>query len=152
MDGTETATVFAELYPEVYRRMYRRRDPRKPRPSGEALAMLQHLRDSGPLTVTEAARHFDRSQAAISERVERMIGRGLLARIEDERDRRRHFLWLTRKGEDLLRAESQVLSTDLVRRATARMDAADRVALIRGMRALLDASREDARQEREEKP
>ncbi len=150
MDATETAREFAELYPTVYRRMYRRRDPRESRPGGEALAMLQHLRDCGPLTVTEAARHFDRSQSAISERIERMVARGLLLRIEDERDRRRHFVWLSEKGEELLRVEREVLSPELLARATQGMTADDRAALIKGMRALVDSSRREASQTDEE--
>ncbi len=146
MDAQEVSQTFCELFPAVYRHMYRRRDPRGYRPSGETLAMLQHLADSGPLTIGEAARHFDRSQASVSERVERLIGRGLLARIPDERDRRRHFVWLTETGQELLRTEREVLSGDLVGRAVQRMTDADRDALITGMRALLAASRAAAQQ------
>ncbi len=150
MDATETAKTFAELYSAIYWHAYRRRDPREQRPSGEALAMLQHLRDSGPLTVTEAARHFDRSQAAISERIERMLERGLVERIQDERDRRRHFVWLTEAGEKLLRVELEILSGELLVRAARRMQATDRAALIQGMRALSEAAREVAQQHRKE--
>ncbi len=141
MKTTETARHFVELYAETYRYLYRRRDPRAKRISGEALAMLQHLRDSGPLTVTEAKRHFNRSQAAISERIERLIKRDLIERIQDERDRRRHFIWLTEKGEELLAVELEVLSGELVRGAIEQMKPAERRELIRGLEALLRASR-----------
>lgn len=141
MNARDEARAFAELFPAVYRHCYRRRDPREHRPSGESLAMLQHLIDSGPLTITEAARHFDRSQAAISERIERLLERGLVARLPDERDRRRHFVWVSEAGEQLVRREAEVLSSELLEQAFERMDAAHRDDLNRGMRALLAAAR-----------
>ncbi len=137
--------MFGDLYAEAYRHLHRRRDPRQRRPSGETLALLQHLRDTGPLTVTEAARHFDRSQSAMSERIERLLRRGLLDRVRDERDRRRHFIWLTAAAEELLRDERDVLSRKLLLRAARRMGSADRAALLRGMRALIAAAGADAR-------
>lgn len=145
MDAKRAASEFGRLYADVYRHLHRRRDPRAHRPSGETLALLQHLRDTGPLTVTEAARHFDRSQSAMSERMERMLERGLLARLRDERDRRRHLLWLTPDAERLLREETEVLSSELLGRAAQRMNKADRQALVRGMRGLLDAAKREAR-------
>ena len=148
MDARSTAARFAVLFPVLYGQFYNRRDPRAHRPSGEALAMLEHLRDSGPLTVTEAARHFDRSQAAISERIARLLERGLVERLPDERDQRRHFVWLTEAGEQVLRQEREILSRNLVERATRQMVAADRDALLRGIEALLDASRADAHERR----
>ncbi len=102
--------------------------------------MLQHLADSGPLTVTEAARHFDRSQATISERIERLLKRGLITRLADERDRRRHFVWISAEGEDLIRREADVLSTDLLEGALARLDSTQRFTLIDGLQALLAAA------------
>jgi DNA-binding MarR family transcriptional regulator len=150
MDARQTADRFAELYTAIYRHTYRRRDPREQRISGESLAMLQHLRDSGPLTVSEAARHFDRSQAAISERIERLIERGLVTRVPDERDRRRHLIWLSEAGEELLSLEREVLSSELLVRATKLMSVADRKALIEGMRALIAASVAAERQRRKE--
>jgi len=140
MDASRMAKHFGQLYAEAYRWFHRRRDPRTRRPSGEALALLQHLRDAGPLTVTEAARHFARSQAAMSGRFERLLRRGLLERAEDARDRRRHIVWLTPGAEELLRVESEVLSSGLLAKAARRMKATDRAALVRGMRALLAAA------------
>ncbi len=148
MDATEAAHAFTELYPAVYRHTYRRRDPRAFHPGREALAMLEHLADTGPLTVTEAARHLDRSQSATSERIERLIERGLLARIPDERDRRRHLVWLTEAGLALHREEREVLSRELVQGALERMKPADRNQLIHTMRSLVAACREHAQQRR----
>lgn len=144
MEPRETAEAFAKLFPEVYRLSCRRRDPRAPRVSGESLAVLQHLADSGPLTVTEAARHFDRSQASISERFARMLERGWLTRVTDDRDRRRHLVWLSEAGEEQLRVESSILSDELLLRATRGMPADDRAALVRGMEALIESARSGA--------
>lgn len=142
MNARDAAHSFGELFSEVYRRIYRRRDPRQPRPSGESLAMLQHLRDSGPLTVGEAALHFDRSQASISERFERLLEAGLVLRLVDERDRRRHLVWLTPAGEELLHRETRVLSPELLERALEQLRPVRREELLRGMRALIDTTLE----------
>lgn len=144
MDAPDAAHAFGTLFPEVYRHFYRRRDPREARTSGEALALLQHLQDSGPLTIGEAARHFDRSQASISERVERLIEQGLVTRLADERDRRRHLVWISAAGEALVAREAQVLSDELLERAFARLDAAVRAELVEGLRALLTTTRDAA--------
>ena len=72
------------MFPETYRCFYRRQDPRKWRPSPETIAVLEHLAVSGPLTVTEAARHFDRSQSAMSEMFDRIIALDLLKRMAVE--------------------------------------------------------------------
>jgi len=148
MDADATAREFTTLVAAVYLHTYRRRDPREARISGEALAMLQHLRDGGPLTVSEAARHFDRAQSSVSERIRRLADRGLVESIRDERDRRRHLVWMTEAGEESLRRELEPFSAELLARAAARMSAADRRSLIRGVRALADAAREAARTRR----
>lgn len=112
--------------------------------------VLQHLAAAGPLTVTEAARHLDRSQAAVSELVARLVRRGLLARMADERDRRRHLVWLTDEGQQFLRTTFQVLSPELLATALARMDDADRERLLGGLSALREAADLAARERREE--
>ncbi len=141
MDPEPTAEQYAELFPAAYRLLHRRRDPRAYSPSGETLAVLHHLADSGPLTIDEAARHFDRSQAAISERIARMTERGLVTRIRDQLDRRRHLVWLSEEGEELLRVEREVLSSAALERSFEEMSADDRRALIQGTRALVEAAR-----------
>jgi hypothetical protein len=65
-DPEGDARVFAGLFPALYLRFHRRRDPRKLRLSSQTWAVLQHLAHSGPLTVGEAASHFDRSQSMVS--------------------------------------------------------------------------------------
>ena len=137
MNAEDAASHFLLLYGEVHRLSYRRRDPRSKSRSGEALAMLQHLRDSGPLTVTEAALHFDRSQAAISERVRSLVADGLVERVPDRRDRRCHLVWITEKGERLLETELDVLSRETITRGMNGMGAKERDRLIETLEALV---------------
>ena len=81
MDDVAAATAeFVGLYADVYDRCYPRRSPREPALSTEGLMLLRHLEGAGPLTVQEAAAHFDRSQAATSEMIERLVRRELLER------------------------------------------------------------------------
>ncbi|MCA8979781.1 MAG: winged helix-turn-helix transcriptional regulator [Planctomycetes bacterium] len=139
MDAIETADAVARLYPEVFHFLYRRRNPRAKRLRPESLALLRHLAATGPLTVMEAARHFDRSQSAISERLERLVKRGLLARIPDERDRRQHLVWLTDEGRDRVEEEGRVLDSARLEAAAGEMSEDDREALTRGLSALVAA-------------
>jgi DNA-binding MarR family transcriptional regulator len=140
MDTGRAADAFAELFSELYLRLYQRMDPRAWRPSQEALLVLGHLASTGPVTITEAARHFDRSQSAVSELVARLVRRGLLATMEDERDRRRHLVWLTDQGLELLRRTHRVLSPELLEAAFDRLDPDEREQLIRILRRLLEAT------------
>lgn len=142
MNVDDAAAEFAELFSELYLRLYQRMDPRVWRPSQEALLVLHHLASTGPLTITEAARHLDRSQAATSELIARLIRRGLLARMADERDRRRHLVWLTDEGHDLLRRTTQVLSPELLKTALDRLSPEDRSQLIQHLRSLQAATDE----------
>lgn len=89
-DLAARAHKLTRLFGRIYLHLHPRRGPGEYRPSGESLAILRHLAVSGPLSISEAAAHFDRSQAATSELVERLIRRGLVARQPAPRDRRRH--------------------------------------------------------------
>ena len=138
MNPDVAAKEFAAIFPEMYRRFHRRVRPTEYQLTNESLAIVQHLADSGPLTVTEAARHMDRSQAAMSEQITRLVERGLLARMQDERDRRRTLVWLTEKGRQTLETARSVLSTKLLVRAFDQISSADRRRLIEAARKLLD--------------
>jgi len=140
MDAKEAAEQFAEMFPQVYRRFHRRVPHTEYRLTSESLAIVQHLADSGPLTVTEAARHMDRSQAAMSELIARLVTRGLLARMPDERDRRRTLIWMTETGRQTLESARSVLSPALVARAIEQMSFADRRRLIEAVQRLLDTN------------
>jgi len=133
---------FAELFPSVYAHFCRRWNVDEYRPSAEAAAILEHLMDSGPLTVTEAARHFGRSQAATSELLDRLRQRELVDRIRDERDQRRHLVWLTGKGRALTAAMRRVLDPARLKTAFAKMTKAERRELLAGMHALMRVARD----------
>ncbi len=101
------------------------------------MGVLLHLADSGPLTVTEAAKHLERSQSAMSEIINRLTARGLLSRVNDERDRRRTLVWLTPAGERVLDEARQVLSPQLLLRAMQRLTPKQRSQLVKLMTDLL---------------
>jgi len=142
-----TSREFADLFPAIYRHFCRRWAPDEYRPSAEAAAILEHLSDTGPLTVTEAARHFERSQAATSELVERLRRRGLIDRIRDERDQRRHLVWLTEEGRAVVADLRRVLDPKLLDPAFSKLTPRERDGLVAGLRALLAAARDTNRKE-----
>ncbi len=138
METRAAAERFAAQFPAVYRRFCRRLAPTQYRPSSEALAILSHLADTGPLAVTEAARHMHRSQAAMSELLQRLVGRGLLARQPEDRDRRRKLLWLTPAGQRLLAEARRVLSEEALAAAFGQLTPRQRRTLVQSVQALLD--------------
>ena len=140
-DAAEAAREFGQLFPAVYLRFHRRDDKRSEMP-GASRAVLQHLSLTGPLTIGEMAKHLSRAQSVVSEIVEHLERAGLLERERDPRDRRRVLVWLTEAGTELLERAREVLSTELLERALARMSSAERRALLGAMRALLDADQE----------
>jgi len=140
MDAESAAAQFAALFPRVYRRFHRRVAHTEYQLTSESLAIVQHLADSGPLTVTEAARHMDRSQAAMSELMARLVARGLLARMPDQRDRRRTLVWLTQAGRDALKTATDVLSPKLLSRALEAMSPIERQRLIEAVGNLLETN------------
>src|SRR5512136_1700587 len=105
----QAAAAFAELFGEVFLRFHRRGAKRSPW-TPQSWAVLQHLEISGPLTVTEAARHMDRAQSVMSEIVEGLVRKGFVSRMRDARDRRRTLVWLTDQGRALMAQERQVLA------------------------------------------
>jgi DNA-binding MarR family transcriptional regulator len=142
---TNEMRVLAEevgrLYPAVYRRFH---VSHQPMPGTDVtprmLGVLHHLAAAGPLTLGELVLHLSLSKAATTELVDRLEARGLVARMHDDRDRRRVFIWLTDDGRARVATHPRVLEDELLAQALARMSAEDRTALVTGMRALLAAS------------
>jgi DNA-binding MarR family transcriptional regulator len=132
------ARTFGRMFEQTYLRFHRR-DERRSALSGTARAVLLHLARTGPLTVTEAARHLDRAQSVVSDIVTQLEAKALLERQIDPDDRRRTLVWLTPEGFDHLERDREVLAIQLLARAFAGMTAAERNALLRGLAALLDA-------------
>ncbi len=133
------AARFAELFPAAYLRFHRRDEPRSEL-GGAARAVLLHLANAGPLTVGEIAQHLDRAQSVVSEIVDHLEAKGLLERMKDKDDRRRTLVWLSDEGFELLERDRDVLSRDLVLRATRAMTDDERAQLVAGMTALLSAA------------
>jgi DNA-binding MarR family transcriptional regulator len=142
MDARQVAREVALLWPAIYLPLHARSEPRtrQYRPTPESLGVLSHLAASGPLTVTEAARHMRRAQSVMSDIVTRLERRGLLERMRDERDRRRVLVWLTSAGNEILARERRVLDEELIGAAVRKMAPADRAQLVAGMRALAKAA------------
>jgi DNA-binding MarR family transcriptional regulator len=134
--ASEEARQFGELFPAVYLRFHRR-DGKRRELSGASRAVLHHLTLSGPLTIGEMAKHLSRAQSVVSEIVDHLERDGLLERMRDPKDRRRTLVWLSERGLVALDREREVLSSELLTRAMARMKPAARLALLSGMRALL---------------
>jgi DNA-binding MarR family transcriptional regulator len=140
----DAQAVIAEvnrLYPAVYRRFQasRQRIPGSD-VTPRMLGMLRHLAEAGPLSVGDQARHHGLSRATATELIDRLEGKGLVARVRDGRDRRRVFVSLTEAGRIRAAAHPEVLSCDGLVRAVEHMNPADRRALIVGLRALLVAA------------
>ena len=140
MSAAKIAKDIARAYSRLYLYFYRRRDPRGYRPSSESIAVMEHLVAAGPLTISEAAAHLDRSQSSMSELVDRLVKRNLLERIQDERDRRRTLVWLSKKGLAMLDEERQVLDLSRLERVVALMSPEQQKCLTEGLRALIAAA------------
>ncbi|MEM9189854.1 MAG: MarR family transcriptional regulator [Myxococcota bacterium] len=139
---------FTHLFGQLYMHLHPRQEKGAFRPSRESMGVLRHLAMSGPLTVKEASLHFHRSQSAMSEMVERLMARGLLARKVDPEDRRRHLVWLTEEGRRTVVQHSQPLSEALVQRAFEQLSTEEREELLRTMRRLHEVVADIARNER----
>ncbi len=147
-DARKAAAALAELFPAIYLRLHARHFKRGHRANSAGIAVLSHLAMTGPLTIGEAALHFERAQSVVSEIVDRLAAAGLVERMRDERDRRRVLVWLTAAGFDELERDRQVLSPEHVLASVKRMKPAARRALVEGMRALIAAADETTRQRR----
>jgi DNA-binding MarR family transcriptional regulator len=134
----DAARAFAELFGATFLRFHRRGPKRSPwTPQG--WAVLQHLDMAGPLTVTEAAQHMDRAQSVMSEIIDGLEAKGLLARMRDTRDRRRTLVWLTDEGRAAMARDREVLCTERLQRAFADLDEPTRADLLRTLRALVES-------------
>ncbi len=141
------AAEFAELFPATYLRFHVRRAKRSEL-TAQSRGVLAHLELSGPLTVTEAARHMNRAQSVMSELLAALERKQWVMRFPDARDRRRTLVWLTETGRERLLADRRVLDTDRLVSALSVMTASERRQLLAGMRALNRSVDSLTRQER----
>jgi DNA-binding MarR family transcriptional regulator len=133
------ADAFCEAFPATYL-AFHRRDGRRNELTNASRAVLQHLAQTGPVSIGDAARHLDRAQSVVSEIVAQLESHGLLEREPDPDNRRRTLVWLTRAGLERLRTDADVLDRELVAEAMAGLGEDTRRGLLDGLEALLAAS------------
>jgi DNA-binding MarR family transcriptional regulator len=145
LTADEAAKRVARLFPEVYRRYHwaqRVKGAELP-VSRRALEVLQHLNASGPLTVGEQAEHLGLRRNSVSELLQRLEAKGLIARIRDERDERRVLVWLTESGRDVVSRIGQVLAPDLLAQTMASLSPDERAVVVRGIELLVSVDLSD---------
>jgi DNA-binding MarR family transcriptional regulator len=141
LTAEQAARRVARAFPEVYRRYHWARQVRGADlpVTRRALEVLQHLSASGPLTVGEQAEHLGLRRNSVSELLRRLEGKGLVARVRDERDERRVLVWLTEAGRDVVSRVGQVLAPDLLAGTMATLSPAERAVVVRGFELLATA-------------
>ncbi|AJQ93686.1 MarR family winged helix-turn-helix transcriptional regulator [Gynuella sunshinyii] len=148
MIENDSVTRFIKLYGDVYRCLHASWDKHENYPSAESQAVMNHLLLAGPLTISEAARHFDRAQSAMSELIDRLQAHGLVTRIKDERDRRRTLIWLTEQGRQMQQRLQEVLNRELLRQSLQQLPEAQQQQLFGSMEALVVAAQTILSQQR----
>jgi DNA-binding MarR family transcriptional regulator len=141
LTAEQAARRVARAFPEVYRRYHwanRVRGGDLP-VTRRALEVLAHLAASGPLTVGEQAEHLGLRRNSVSELLQRLEEKGLVARIRDERDERRVLVWLTQAGRDVVSRVGQVLAPDLLTQVLQAMSPEERSAVVRGFELIASA-------------
>ena len=119
MDEQAFAREFVGLYRELYRVAVRRVDDGRERLSAETTALLLHLAQAGPMSLSDMARHFGRAMSTLSAKVTALEAQGWLARHQDEGDGRRAEIWLSAAGRTALDDALEVLDTSRLARAAA---------------------------------
>jgi DNA-binding MarR family transcriptional regulator len=104
------------------------------------LEVLRHLAGSGPLTVGEQAVHLGIGRAAATELIDRLEAKGLVARMRDERDHRRVFVWLTEEGRRRIADLPDRRGRDPFVAAVAALDLKTRRQIVNGLTKLLQAA------------
>jgi DNA-binding MarR family transcriptional regulator len=141
MNAVQAATRVARLFPEVYRRYHwaNRLHAGDLPVTRRALDVLQHLSASGPATVGEQAEHLRLRRNSMSELLQRLEAKGLVARVRDERDERKVLVWLTDSGRDVVSRVGQVLAPDLIAQVMATLSPEERATVVRGFELLASA-------------
>ena len=139
MDAPHFAREFGWLYRELYWLAVRRIDDARDAPSSETIALLLHLSQAGPMTLSELARHLGRALSTLSAKVAALEADGLLARQRDDDDARRALIWLSPTGRDALTRALEVLDASRLAVAAGRLDEAQRQQIIDGLHALVAA-------------
>ena len=138
LTAEQAAKRVARLLPEVYRRYHwaNRVQGGDLPVTRRALEVLQHLAASGPLTVGEQAVHLGLRRNSVTELLQRLESKGLVARIRDERDERRVLVWLTEAGRNVVSRIGQVAAPDLIAQTMADLSPENRLLAVRGLELL----------------
>ncbi|MEK8031769.1 MarR family winged helix-turn-helix transcriptional regulator [Ideonella sp. DXS29W] len=139
MDEQRFARQFGALYRELYRVAVRRIDDGRDKLSPETTALLLHLAQAGPMTLSDMAQHFGRALSTLSAKVAALEAQGWLARQIDPADARRAEIWLSAAGRQMLDEAIEVLDTPRLATAAATLDAAQRDLLLQAMQHLIQA-------------
>lgn len=139
MDPQDFARNFGQLYRELYHRAVRRIDDGRDAPAAETIALLLHLSQAGPMTLSELSGHFGRALSTLSTKIAALEAQGLLARQRDEADKRRALIWLSPVGRDHLLQALEVLDAKRLTAAARVLSAAERGALVASMQSLIAA-------------
>ena len=142
MNEKNMAQTFLSQYKNIYQNLHTFWEKGETYPSPESLAVMNHLTRSGPLTVAEAARHFGRSQSAMSELFDRLQVRGYVSRIKDQRDKRKRLIWLTKNGRAVFKKTQEVLDIGQLEASLNVLSEAQREQLFNGMESLVLASKQ----------
>jgi len=139
----QAAREFIDLFGAAFLRFHRRA-PKRSVWTPQGWAVLQHLELAGPLTVTEAAKHMNRAQSVMSEIVDGLERKGLLARMRDARDRRRRLVWLTDQGRAAMATEREVLCGERLGQAFSKLNSDVTANLLATLRMLVEAATDPA--------
>ena len=139
MDAHAFAEYFSQLYRELYRRGARQIDDARERMAPETVALLLHMAQTGPATLSELVLHLGRSPSTLSAKIAALESAGLLARQRDAQDARRALVWLSPAGRQALIDALDVLDAARLAQATQDWDAARRLHLVGELQALVQA-------------
>lgn len=139
MDSQDFAREFGALYRELYRLAVRRVDDGREVLSAETTALLLHLSQTGPQTLSELTQHLDRSPSTLSAKVTELESQGLLARQRDEDDARRALIWMSPQGRAALLEALEVLDASVLANAADRIEPRQLDQLLTGLRAFIAA-------------
>ena len=130
MSPEDFAEQFQHAFQSIYLAAMRRVRDGRQRLAPETTALLLHLAEAGPMTLSDMAKHFDRALSTLSDKVEHLETQGLLQRQHDPHDARRSDIWLSELGQTVLVQELDVLDRVRVTRAAASLSAETRTRLL----------------------
>lgn len=137
----EDALEIARLHSAMWHRFHTHKQPiLGSNVTPRMLGLLRHLAEAGPLTVGEQATQLGISRANATEVIDRLVAKGLVERMRDERDQRRVFVWLTAEGRASVASLAESVIDDPLTAAVGAIPAATRAQIIEGLRALLAAA------------